>query len=776
VRLAPTAVALLALAACADLPTSSTPTLDARSLSLGGAPRASYDAILRADFVAGQVIVRYREGADADAVPQRHRGRRKQDLLVERAHLIEVAEGDEASVVASLRSDPDVEFAEMDYLTVLTPCDVGICQNANDSFNNAYKWDLHNTGSIRHNGTGLQQATGKVDADMDWVEAYDALGGDNFTGTATVGILDTGIRPTHQEFTGRIIAARNFATGYPATLIEDRDGHGSHVAGIAAARADGFGTSGVAFGRNIKLINAKVCDLYAFANPTPGGPPIIQASCPTSSQADGIRYATDQGANVINLSLGGSPLPTAVGSPLVRAALQYARSKNVLPVCATGNDNFNGAGFPARFPECFAVGATNWSDGRASYSNYGSRLDISAPGGDGNALGNASSLIMSVGISLTTANPTPGGPPIVTPSNSAYTWKAGTSMATPQVVGLAALLYASGLTTPEAVMARIISTADDLGAPGRDDQFGHGRINVYRALTLKEPGAAPIAVILPPGAAIEGTPVSFDGSTSSDPNNHPITFAWAFGDGMFGTGAAPTHTFIDNGTFAVALTVRDESGRTTTTTSSQTVFNANPTVTLAMPARVMSGGTAAIQAAFGDLGVADSPWSWSIEWGNGRTSGVANAIGAIDASRRYCSMGTAPVRLEVTDKDGGMGWAEAAITVVPHALQVSMPTSFNVKSNGKLPVRIYGSATFDVRRIDVASLTLAGVGAVVKNNGTFQAGYTEGSDGFTDLVVHVSREELARAGLPAGTHQWQVNATLTDGCTLHVGKQELLTN
>jgi subtilisin family serine protease len=129
-------------------------------------------------------------------------------------------------------------------------------------------------------------------------------------------------------------AAQNFALGYPSTLIADRDGHGSHVAGIAAGRGNnGIGVSGVAYGKNIKLISAKACELYLF----PGN--VVGTSCPNSSTANAIVWGADNGANVINLSLGGSPAATT-GSAAHQAALQYARAKNVLPLCATGNDNY----------------------------------------------------------------------------------------------------------------------------------------------------------------------------------------------------------------------------------------------------------------------------------------------------------------------------------------------------------------------------------------------------------------------------------------------------
>lgn len=452
------ALASLVLGACSDMDTPTTILEEEKE------PPKNPTSTYVAPYLPGRVIVRFKSGADNVRNPLTQRQgqvRRMVDgmgvrttaaMLLPRAWVLNVAPGTEAEVAARLNGQEGVEFAEPDYMIALIPCETGDCADPQDQFL-VRKWDLHNTGSI--NLAGVVTVSGAADADMDWVEAYDALGPAP-AGTARIAIIDSGIRASHQELSGRVVAARNFATGYPAELIEDRDSHGTHVAGIAAAR--GVAASGVAYGPGIQLINAKACERYLF----PDG--VVRTSCPTSSTADAIVWATDQGANVLNLSLGGNPTATS-GSALQQAALQYARSKDVLPFCATGNDNYFQIAFPARFPECFAVGATTWSDTRASYSNYGPGVDIAAPGGDGGT-GFPLNLILSVSSS----------------ADNTYSYKSGTSMATPQVAGLAALLFSQGVGDDEAVLARILETADDLGAPGADDTFGAGRINVCRAL------------------------------------------------------------------------------------------------------------------------------------------------------------------------------------------------------------------------------------------------------------------------------------------------------
>lgn len=461
------AFATLGLAACVD----DTPT-EVAAPAVAPAQPAGYVA----PYLPGRVIVRFSNASVnmRDPLAQRMStvqravagfgARPLSEMLLPRAFVLSVTPGTEADVAARLNEAEGVEFAEPDYLIDVIPCETGDCEDPSDFFL-FRKWDHHNTGSITLGG--VVTPTGMADADMDWLEAYDALGGTP-AGTAKVGIVDTGIRNTHQELAGRVVAAQNFATGYPATLVEDRDSHGTHVAGIVAAR--GVSASGVAYGPGIQIINAKACERYLFPDN------IVRTSCPVSSTANAIVWATDQGANAINLSLGGSPTATS-GSAAQQAALQYARSKNVLPFCATGNDNYFQIAFPARFPECIAVAATNWGDQRASYSNYGPGTAISAPGGDSGA-GFPLGLVLSLSNS----------------SDVTYSYKAGTSMATPQVVGLAALLFSQGVGDDEAVLARIKETADDLGDAGSDNVFGAGRINICRALdpaalTVTMPGA-----------------------------------------------------------------------------------------------------------------------------------------------------------------------------------------------------------------------------------------------------------------------------------------------
>ena len=534
------------LAACGDQAV----TDPARIPPSGRVPRASVAdvGVIDLPVVEGRVIARFRSGADVGGEAAQHGASVDRALILSRTFALDVPVGQEADIARALAADVSVEFAEPDYLMAVEPCGLGLCDRPTDPFV-GFKWDLNNNGTIKSSLDSLLQVTGTPDADIDWLEMFTALGPD-FGGSATIGILDSGIRETHQDLAGRVVAARNFATGYPADLIEDRDGHGTHVSGIAAARANNArGVAGVAYAPNIKLINAKVCERYRFPDDS------IRTACPTASSAEAIVWATDNGANVLNLSLGG-PARATVGSAAQQAALQYARANNVLPFCAAGNENFNAVSFPGRFPECVPVAATNWDDARASYSNYAAEVRLAAPGGDGNPSRTPYSLILSADTVV-----------------NGYLWKAGTSMATPQVAGLAAMLYASGMTDDDEVLARLERTADDLGAAGRDPEFGFGRINAYRAVTEQDPIDPPIVEIFRQSAttARVGQPFYVFGRFTDAATDGPWTFRFDWGDGTAASGRVtdpPSETSLQTrakawsapGVYTVRYTVRDGGG------------------------------------------------------------------------------------------------------------------------------------------------------------------------------------------------------------------------
>lgn len=412
------------------------------------------------EYVPGEILVKFTPGAARSEIAEANRARVRNELAVERIWLLEVEPGEELEVANNLQMNPNVEFAEPNYIYSVIPCETGDCTAPDDLLFGA-KWDLHNTGFVTDEAGNVVVETGQEDADIDWLEAYEYLENNGgLTGSAVIGIIDTGIRATHQDLAGKVIAGQNYCPLLfcligpinPGAWADD-NGHGTHVAGIAGAHGNnGLGVSGVAYGADIRFLAVKVC----------GGP---LGLCNAAGVANGIVWAVNNGAHVLNLSLGGGA-PSAAQ----QNALQYALDNNVLPVCASGNDGSGTVSYPAAFPQCMAVGATNWSDQRASYSNFGPQIEVVAPGGDLSD-DQPHSFILSSWYT----------------NDTAYAYAAGTSMATPQVAGLAGLLRATGMTSAAEIRAQIRATADDLGPDGFDNEYGDGRINVYRALTNMDP-------------------------------------------------------------------------------------------------------------------------------------------------------------------------------------------------------------------------------------------------------------------------------------------------
>jgi serine protease len=260
-------------------------------------------------------------------------------------------------------------------------------------------------------------------------------------------------------------------------ILFDAVGHGTHVAGTIAQQTNNDqGYAGIAYGAT--LLPLKVCFAYwdlqlalgdagisGFVDPDVEG-------CPTDAEVQAIRYAADNGAKVINLSLGG---PNA--SPAERDALQYAVSKGAFVSIAAGNEAEDGnptgypAGFAADIDGVMAVGAVNRSLARASYSSFGSYVEIAAPGGgDGAAADN----IWQMAPLQSDLSPSLLAPRF---DRSQTLGAAGTSMAAPHVAGVAALLYSQGITRPAAIEQALKRFARDLGTKGRDDEYGAGLID-----------------------------------------------------------------------------------------------------------------------------------------------------------------------------------------------------------------------------------------------------------------------------------------------------------
>lgn len=245
----------------------------------------------------------------------------------------------------------------------------------------------------------------------------------------------------------------------------DDEGHGTHVASTVAESGDNrLGFTGLAY--NVALMPVKVCLSQPRIDPDLVG-------CPTFAIADGIDYARTNGAKVINLSLGGT-----FPSEVERRAVQRAAAANVVIVASAGNEN-GPVGYPAAFSEVIAVGAVDGRRQKASYSNFGPELDLVAPGGT--SRDDADSDGLPDVVFQQSIDPFAAEQGIYT--QVGYLGLAGTSMASPHVAAAAALLISQGITDANSVREALQQNADDLGAAGRDNQFGFGLINIPKALT-----------------------------------------------------------------------------------------------------------------------------------------------------------------------------------------------------------------------------------------------------------------------------------------------------
>ena len=341
---------------------------------------------------------------------------------------------------------------------------------------------------------GLQWALERVGAEAAW-------GRSQGTGVR-IAVVDSGVDLGHPDLDAKVVGHVSCigASGDPRRCSgpgQDDNGHGTHVAGIAAAETgNAEGIAGVAPDAELLAVRvlANECDATGCT-----------ASGTAGDVAAGIYWAVEHGADVINLSLGGGAVQSALGCGFCEA-IEYAWSQGVIAVVAAGNDSILPAGFgdtPA-----VVVTATTRDDQRASYSNRNdsilteARWPVAAPGGEAEADPNDCSTQGEPAGILSTYLRSLG---------EGYACLAGTSMAAPHVAGGLALLRQAGLG-PQQAIERLLGTAVDLGPSGRDATFGFGRIDLARALdrlsatSVGGPGLAPsTATTAPPGASAPST-------------------------------------------------------------------------------------------------------------------------------------------------------------------------------------------------------------------------------------------------------------------------------
>lgn len=411
-----------------------------------------------AGYVPDEIIVKFRDDDKAFRV-------------------IKVGKGLVNQKVREYRGKSNVVYAEPNYIASAYNYPV------NDSYY-SYQWNFRG------------RDEGGVNAQLAW---------DISNGSGTiVAVLDTGIAYT--DFRNYDIApdlaGTLFVKGYDFingdSKPNDDNGHGTHVAGtIAQTTNNNLGVAGIAYGAElmpVKVLNSQGSGSY-------------------STIAEGIYFAANNGADVINMSLGG-PVP----SQTLENALAYAYGMGVTIVAATGNDNGD-VGYPAAYDDyVIAVGATDYEMNRSYYSNFGSQVDLVAPGGDVtvdlNYDGYGDGILQNTfGNSV---------------SDFGYYFYQGTSMATPHVAAAAAILKSNDDTlTAASIRMALEGSAHDLGDPGWDQYYGYGIIDIYAALSWT------------PGPVIENDPPTADPKSvttdeevlvnivlsGSDPDDDEITFS-----------------------------------------------------------------------------------------------------------------------------------------------------------------------------------------------------------------------------------------------------------
>ncbi|MFI7522808.1 S8 family serine peptidase [Micromonospora globbae] len=255
--------------------------------------------------------------------------------------------------------------------------------------------------------------------------------------TQLIAVVDTGVNGPHPDLQGVTVDGYNAITGaaVAAGANSDDNGHGTMVAGIAAANTDnGTGVAGAAW--TARVMPVKVLD--------------SRGSGYDSDIAAGIAWAADHGATIVNLSLGGP-----ADSPLLHDAIRYATDKGALVVVAAGNEGSDRPEYPAAYPEVLAVGATDRAGNLTDFSSWGDHVDVAAPGFD----------IVSTG------------------PEQDYRVGDGTSFAAPIASGVAALVRAANPSwTPAQVSDRLRATARDAGPRGIDPYYGHGVLDAYHAV------------------------------------------------------------------------------------------------------------------------------------------------------------------------------------------------------------------------------------------------------------------------------------------------------
>jgi len=441
---------------------------------------------------------------------------------------------------------------------------------------------------------------------------------DNKGSGVKVAILDSGIDYTHSDLDDNYIGGYDFVNTDEDPM--DDHGHGTHCAGIVAAKDNGEGVVGV----------APEADLYAVKVLNSGGSGYL------SDVVAGIQWSVDKGTDVISMSLGSD-----FRSIPLKKACDNAYSSGVLLVAAAGNDGYSpgkgNVGYPARYDSVIAVAATDISNTRASFSSTGPDVELAAPG-----------------VSVKSTYP-----------GEEYAIKSGTSMACPHVAGTAALaIFAGG-----DVRQRLQDTADDLGDEGRDNLYGYGLVDADGA-ALGD--LVPVVDIVNPAdeSTVSGTEVTIEVSASDDNEVTTVKYCIDDADSQFMAYNSDTGyweatwdiTGVEDGAYTITATATDNIGQTSTDLIIVNVDNTpNPTMhidSIKMSKETRGKNTKAIATvkivdATGPVEGATVSGHWS-ELTSDRDAGATDASGnvALKSDRVKATSGTFTFTVDTVTKDG----------------------------------------------------------------------------------------------------------------------------
>ncbi|MBI5821709.1 MAG: S8 family serine peptidase [Verrucomicrobia bacterium] len=538
-----------------------------------------------------------------------HGMRQHNHMTQNRVRVMTVSPAQRDAVMQSLKNNANIEFAELDYIArpCLTPNDPYYASGS--------EWHLP-----------------KIQAPSAW---------DVTTGRTNVilAVVDSGVDVAHPDLAGRLLLGCDIVNS--DSDPSDDNGHGTAVTGTAAAAGNNsVGVAGVAW--NCLILPIKVTDSTGSAS--------------YSDVANGIIYAADHGARVINISLGGS-----YASSTLQSAIDYAWNKGVVIVAAAGNSGSSQPNYPGACNHVVAVSALQQNDTLASWSSYGSFVSLAAPG-----------------VGIWTCN-----------TNGAYASWSGTSFSSPIVAGVAALIAsANPALSNEQIVNILKTTANDLGATGYDTSYGYGRVNAYGAVTAtgattpSDTLAPSVAIVTPAsGSVLKGT-ASISVRAS---DNVGVTQTACYVDGtLIGTSTNAAATFswnsttVADGTHVLQARARDATGNIGVSTDvSITVQNAAdssaPVVTISSPTdgSTVKGVISITVSATDDTGVAqvNCYLDGSLLGSRNRTS----ATFGLDTTK--VSNGTHTLLAHAYDTSGNIGTSSTVSFTVQNTVDTTAPTA-----------------------------------------------------------------------------------------------------